>query len=158
MKFTYSANVLCAFVGLRLPECGGAVGGDEVANLKEAEASALNRSRERGWLQIGEDVFCPECAGRRAQVEAIQRARFGKWMPRDGVKVRFTNASAGREGDRAALLRAIRAQRLVMGKVYVIRRVHMLPDGSVMMSCDGAPGIFYNVEAFEFVDNGGDEL
>ena len=149
MHFTYSANLLCAFVGLRLPRCACAVSGAESVNVERARDGALAVARERGWLQIGDDLWCPECIARRQEGEGIRKARFGRWMPLDGVQVRFTRPMAGRPGDQASARESARMGLLVLGKTYTIRLVNIVSDGTVLVSFDSSPGMFFNVEMFD---------
>lgn len=130
--------------------CGAVVAGDSMLSTAKAEASALNNARAKGWLQIGDAMWCASCAPRRAELEKIRELRRASWVPKAGMRVRFTRPDAGRDGDMVAA-----HEWLSFGMVYTIADMRLTGEpveNVVMISFSAAPGNFYNCEQFEPVN------
>lgn len=145
MKFTYEANLVCSMEARRLPGCAVYACGELEQSAQAAESSALNLARECGWLQIGEDVWCPACAQARHDIEAIERNRAGRWVPRHGMRMVYR-----RREDAAVPIghRQSAGEYLKEGVVYTITGFHWA-DTHLMISVEGGRGMFFNVELFE---------
>lgn len=145
MKFTYEVNLICSGADHRVPGCEVLACSDPENTAREAESGVLNWARECGWLQIGDDVWCPACAKARHDIEAIERNRAGRWVPRHGMQVVYVHRGAAvvPDGHRFAA-----AEWLVLNGVYTITGFHWA-DTHLMISVQGRPGKFFNVELFE---------
>ena len=111
--------------------------------MKVSEASALANATSRGWLQIGDKLWCPSCAEKRPQTDAMLKVRAGKFVPTTGLRVRFAHPKAGAVGHQMTA-----AQNLTEGECYTIATV--LPGiGLVSISLVEVPGLWFNCELFD---------
>lgn len=151
MKFTYEVNLICSGADNRVPGCEVLACSDPENTAREAESGVLNWARECGWLQIGEDVWCPACAQARNDIEAIERNRAGRWVPRHGMRVVYRRLEdvAVPIGHRQGA-----GEYLKEGAVYTITGFHWA-DTQLMISVEGKPGKFFNVELFEVAEGQG---
>ena len=144
MKFTYQARVFCSGMGNSTPGCKMCIEGEFSLRLGVAESAALFASRQAGWLQIGEDVWCPACAQARQGIEAIERNRAGRWVPRHGMRVVYVH----RGEPVPAGHRQSAGEQLKEGAVYTIAGFNWA-DTQLMIAVEGLCGMFFNVELFE---------
>lgn len=143
MIFHYSATVICG--------CGVARGGVDKTTVDAAQREALEMARRNGWLQIGDDMFCPICANKRQLLAAVEKAREGQWIPWNGLRVRCARRQA--EGvPEGQLLSA--AENLILEGFYTIADVRFANE-HVMVSFCGKPGHYYNARLFEPVGEKG---
>ena len=141
MKFTYEASLLCESRFVHHTTCAGYIAG-ETASVKVSEASALANATSRGWLQIGDKLWCPSCAEKRPQTDAMLKERAGKFVPTTGLRVRFAHPKAGALGHQYAA-----AQNLTEGECYTIATV--LPGYGVLLVSLLEVPLFFNVEMFD---------
>lgn len=142
MKFTYVANVLCESRFIHHQTCAGVVDGEVAQDVKTAQANALSQATAERWLQIGDQMWCPSCAERRPQTDAMLKERAGKFVPTTGLRVRFAHPKAGAVGHQYAA-----AQNLTEGDCYTIATV--LPGYGVLMVSLLEVPLFFNVELFD---------
>jgi len=146
MKFTYEVNLLCSGWLEGNEECSGIATAMPMTTPEEGRKEALGDATVRGWLQIGDEVWCPACAARRPQVAEIERLRAGKFVPVVGMMVRYENPTAGAIGHQVTA-----AETLTHGKVYTVASVMSNGAGSVMITLKGIP-LWFNAGHFEEVE------
>lgn len=143
MKFTYEVNLLCESRFIHKTTCTGYIAGDIGEDAKAGETRALANATAQGWLQIGDHVWCPSCAEKRPQTDAMLKERAGKFVPTTGLRVRFANPKAGQNGHQLTA-----AQNLTEGDCYTIATV--LPGfGLVSITLVEVPGLWFNCELFD---------
>jgi hypothetical protein len=141
MKFTYEASLLCESRFVHHTTCAGYIAG-ETASVKVSEASALANATSRGWLQIGDKLWCPSCAEKRPQTDAMLKERAGKFVPTTGLRVRFAHPEAGALGHQYTA-----AQNLTEGECYTVATV--LPGYGVLLVSLLEVPLFFNAELFD---------
>lgn len=143
MNFTYEANLLCESRFIHPTTCAGSISGDVSSDVKAAQAKALSEATAQRWLQIGDQVWCPSCAERRPQTDAMLKMRGKRFCPTTGLRVRFAHPKAGQIGHQLTA-----AENLTEGDCYTIDTV--LPGyGAVSVSLKEVPGLFFNCELFD---------
>jgi hypothetical protein len=142
MKFTYVANVLCESRFIHHQTCAGVVDGDVAQDVKTAQTNALSQATAERWLQIGDKLWCPSCAEKRPQTDAMLKERAGKFVPITGLRVRFAHPKAGALGHQMTA-----AQNLTEGECYTIATV--LPGYGVLLVSLLEVPLFFNVEMFD---------
>lgn len=145
VRFEFVTRVLCVFEGKHIDECQEHVCGFWSATAEDAQSSALEQARRNGWLQIGDDMFCPTCASKRQLLAAVEKAREGQWIPWMGLRVRCARRSA--DGVPEGQLLSV-AENLILEGFYTIADVRFANE-HVMVSFDGKPGHYYNARLFE---------
>ncbi len=140
MTFTYEATLLC--------NCRqGSIGSSSATSPKLAEQMALSQATLRGWLQIGDRVWCPQCINQRANEEAIEPMRKGQFIPIPGMHLVFVGYREGiPPGHRMAAIEA----GLKLDEVYEVLKVLAMGHG-VMISLTIREGYYFNVGMFEEV-------
>ena len=142
MKFTYEVNLLCESRFIHHQTCAGLVVGEVAPDVKTAQANALREATDEHWLQIGDQVWCPSCAEKRPQTDAMLKVRAGKFVPITGLRVRFAHPKAGALGHQMTA-----AQNLTEGECYTIATV--LPGYGVLLVSLLEVPLFFNVEMFD---------
>jgi rubredoxin len=146
MKFTYEVNLACSqWSPAHLGECSGVLGSEPMETPEEGRKEVLAEATGLGWLQIGDEVWCPACAARRPQVEEIERLRAGMFVPAVGMLVRFEHPQAGAIGHQLTA-----AENLTLGKVYTVGSVMVNGSSVVMLTLKGIPW-WFNAGHFEEV-------
>jgi len=146
MIFTYVAKLHCCTAHPDLPNCAMDIAGPDADGPMVARAQAMAKASESGWLQIGENFWCPACAARRPQVAEVERIRGGQFCPVTGMRLRFAFPKAGAIGHQYAA-----AESLTLGRVYTVATVLPNQSGAVMVRLQEVPALFFNVALFEEV-------
>lgn len=144
MIFTYEVNLLCNQAKTDTAGCAVLTVGEVAPNAEEGRKNALAQATSEGWLQIGDEVWCPACAARRPQVAEVERIRGGQFCPVTGMRLRFAFPQAGAVGHQMAA-----AECLTAGKVYTVATVLPNYGGFVMVRLQEVPALFFNVVLFE---------
>lgn len=139
--FTYTVDLYCSGAG-----CGRVRNSGVCATAREAEATALENARRAGWLQIGDQCWCPGCARSRMDWErvALAREQAGLWVPRYGLVVRYVGAASA-PGPVPDGHRYSAAERLTLGEAYTIVECRWA-DQHLMLSF--GQGQFFNAALF----------